>query len=326
MAGTKPSSITRDLSSCLFRVGRGLGFALCEGFSRDCCIYQTTVGPRFQPTSFSCADANLLVVYSDTIEVTAMENLPPELLRRILLYLIAEWSLVDEIHESVPKTSLAVYATISRKWQSTVEPFTFRYLALNPMRLDVAEAYNYLTPPRLAHLRHVRFEIEFPAHDLHVSTDPEDYDDQIIFTKTIRRVLGLLARVPRRQTSLVSLILLTSPSREHCIPWVGDRPTEKDKVFSGELRKTYLELPADWDRNIEDLSEISLFRVELESRALVFAPASINMMASKMTRLKKVEWWLCDGEKINTELRIRQRTGKYSGFGRTPWLSLVSAY
>ncbi|KAF4452819.1 atp dependent dna helicase [Fusarium austroafricanum] len=27
-----------------------------------------------------------------------------------------------------------------------------------------------------------------------------------------------------------------------------------------------------------------------------------------MTRLGKAEWWLCDGEKIDTELRIRQRT------------------
>ncbi|EEU40571.1 uncharacterized protein NECHADRAFT_33720 [Fusarium vanettenii 77-13-4] len=237
-----------------------------------------------------------------------MDNLPPELLRRILLYLITESTLIYEIHERVPKTSLAAYAVISRKWRTVVEPFTFRHLFLSPMRLDVAEAYNYFTPPRLAHLRHVHFEIEFPAHDLHVSTNPEDYDDQIVFKKAIRQILDLLSRVPRRQTPLVSLILLTSPSREHCIPWVGDGPTEEERVFSGELRKTYLELPADWDRNIQDLSEISFFRVELESRALVFAPTSVNMMASKMTRLKKVEWWLCDGEKVDTELRIRQRT------------------
>ncbi|KAI8689423.1 hypothetical protein NCS56_00205800 [Fusarium sp. Ph1] len=241
-------------------------------------------------------------------QVTTMDNLPPELLRRILLYLITEWDLIHEVHDSVPKTSLAAYATISRKWQSIVEPFTFRHLFLSPMRLDVAEAYSYLTPPRLAHLRHVRFRIEFPAHDLHVSTNPEDYDDQIAFNKAVRQVLGLLERAPRRDIPLISLRLLIWPSREHCIPWVGYAPEEEDKVFSGKLRKTYLELPADWHRNIQDLSEISFFRVQLESHALVFAPASINMMASKMTRLKKVEWWLCDGEKIDTELRIRQRT------------------
>ncbi|KAI8722968.1 F-box domain-containing protein [Fusarium sp. LHS14.1] len=129
-----------------------------------------------------------------------MDNLPPELLRRILLHLITERTWIFEIHERVPKTSLFAYAAISRKWQSVVEPFTFRYMYLNPMRLDVAKAYNYFTLPRLAHLRYVHFDIEFPAHDLHVSTNPEDYDDQ------------------------------------------------------------------------------------------------------------KVEWWLCDGEKMNTELRIRQRT------------------
>ncbi|WAO84778.1 F-box domain-containing protein [Fusarium falciforme] len=237
-----------------------------------------------------------------------MDKLPPELLRRILLYLITEWGLIHEIHHRVPKTSLAAYAAISRKWQSIVETFTFQHLFLTPMRLGVAEAYNYLTPPRLAHLRHVRFEIEFPAHDLHVSTNPEDYDDQAVFNKAITQIFALVARVPRRQTPLISLTLLTWPSREHCIPWDGYRKSEKRKVFSGELRKTYLELSADWDRNIRDLSEVSFFRVELHSRALVFAPASINLMASKMTRLRKVEWRLCDAEKIDAELRIRQRT------------------
>lgn len=246
-----------------------------------------------------------------------MENLPYELLRRILLYLITESTWILEIHELVPKTSLSAYAVISRKWQSVVEPFTFRYLYLSPMRLDVAEAYNYFTPPRLAHLRHVQFKIEFPAHDLHVSTNPEDYDDQIVLKKAIRQLLGFLSRVPRRDIPLISLTLLTWPSREHCIPWVGYSSEEEDKVFSGELRKKYLELPADWDKNIQILSEISFFRVQLESHALVFAPASINMIASKMTRLKKVEWWLCDGEKIDAELRIRQRTGKYGEVGHT---------
>ncbi|UPL01469.1 hypothetical protein LCI18_012403 [Fusarium solani-melongenae] len=203
-----------------------------------------------------------------------MDNLPPELLRRILLYLITEWDSIHDIHESVPLT--------------IVEPFTFRHLFLTPMRLNIAKAYNYLTPPRLAHLRHVCFRIEFPAHDLYVSTNPEDDDDQIVFSKAIRKILGLLERAPPRDIPLISLKLLIWPSREHRIPW--------------------LELPADWDRNIQDLSEISFFRVELESHALVFAPASINMMAGKMTRLKKVQWWLCDGEKVDIELRIRQRT------------------
>ncbi|RSL68014.1 hypothetical protein CEP54_003007 [Fusarium duplospermum] len=243
-----------------------------------------------------------------------MDSLPHELLNRIILHLKAEWRRDPDsrhVYWRIPRTPLATYAAVSRKWQSIVEPFTFRSLVLNQMRLDVAEAYNYLTPARLAHLRDVTFDIEFPGHDLHVSTNPEDYDDQIVFNKTIRQMLALLSRVPHRDTPLITLKLSIGPSREHCIPWVGYREDEEDKVFSGKLRKTYLELPADWDANIQDVSEIFLFRVQLESVAMVFAPASINRMASKMTRLKQVEWWLCDGEKINTELRIRQRTGEW---------------
>lgn len=242
------------------------------------------------------------------------------------MYLITEWRRRSDIHESVPETSLAGYATISRKWQSIVEPFTFRSLALNQMRLGVAEAYNYLTPTRLAYLRHVWFDIEFPAHDLGVSTNPEDYDDQAVFNKAIRQISILLARIPRRQTPLITLTLLTGPSREHLIPWDGDGESEEEKVFSGKLRKIYLELSANWDRHLQHLSEISLFRVELESHALVFAPASINLIASKMTRLRKVEWWLCDGEKVNNEVRIRQRTSKYSELTPIPWPALVFVY
>ncbi|KAF5005362.1 hypothetical protein FDECE_8174 [Fusarium decemcellulare] len=146
------------------------------------------------PDSF--ANTKSLLIHASIIRVTTMESLPPEISRKILLCLITEWRLVSEIHESDPKTSLAVYATISRKWQSTVESFTFRRLILDPMRLDVAEAYNYLTPARLAHIRHVCFNIEFPAHDLHVSTNPEDYNDQVVSNKATRQIFGLLAQVP----------------------------------------------------------------------------------------------------------------------------------
>ncbi|RSL65540.1 hypothetical protein CEP53_003648 [Fusarium sp. AF-6] len=170
------------------------------------------------------------------IRVTTMDSLPLEILNRIILHLQAGWRLVHNdrhVYWRIPRTPLATYATISRKWQSIVEPFTFRNLVLSQVRLEVAEAYNYLTPSRLAHLRRVRFDIEFPAHDLHVSTNPEDYDDQIVFNKAIAQLLGLLAQLPRRQTPLVSLTLLTSPSREHYIPWVGHREPE-NKRFSQE--------------------------------------------------------------------------------------------
>ncbi|KAJ3543494.1 hypothetical protein NM208_g3536 [Fusarium decemcellulare] len=98
------------------------------------------------------ANIKSLLIHVSIIQVTTMESLPPEILRKILFYLVTEWRFVSQIYESALKTSLAVYATISCRWQSIVEPFTFRRLILDPMRLDVAEAYHYLTPARLAHI------------------------------------------------------------------------------------------------------------------------------------------------------------------------------
>ena len=93
-----------------------------------------------------------------------------------------------------------------------MEPITFRYPWLNPAKLDVANVYNYLGPARLAYVRHIWFAIEFPSHDLYVSTNPEDYDDQIVFDKAIRQVLSLAAQLPPRERHLTSLELWINSS------------------------------------------------------------------------------------------------------------------
>lgn len=238
-----------------------------------------------------------------------MDTLPPELISRIVPYLIEETRLNHDVMERLPVTSLAVYAVISRRWQHIVETITFRYLHLSPTRLAIAEANNHLTPTRLGYVRRIWFYFEFPAHDHAVSTDPDDDNDQCVFNKTTRQLFGVLLRIPVKLNPSVALhlIILTdnNPSDSDDI-----QDTEEWKIFTGKDRTTYLQLSPDWDSDISELPAISYLRTELSSKRVLFSPHSINLISSKMNRLEAVEWELSDAEKIDPDLRIRQRTCK----------------
>lgn len=241
-----------------------------------------------------------------------MKYLPPEILVKIALSLVEDPSWEFDVGRRIPNTSLASYATISRSWQSIVETITFRYLVLSPTKIAAAEANSCLVPARLGHVRYIWFEFEFPAHDLEVSTNPEeDYDDQFVFNRSVRQFFSILAQIPPRQEPSVSLEFFISPPMKYLIPWKSvDRVAEATRVAMGEVSTTYLELDSHWDQDTPELPAIAYFRTDLDSRSLVFAPSSINLITSKMTRLKKVEWWLSDAEKVDADLRIRQRTSK----------------
>ncbi|KAH6989114.1 hypothetical protein BKA56DRAFT_727664 [Ilyonectria sp. MPI-CAGE-AT-0026] len=239
-----------------------------------------------------------------------MKYLPPEILLKIALCLIENPCWEFDVGRLIPNTSLASYATVSRLWQSIVETITFRYLVLSPTKIAAPEANRCLVPARLGHLRYIWFEFEFPAHDLDVSTNPEeDYDDQFVFTRSVRQFFGILTKIPPRPKPSVRLEFFISPPMKYLIPWNSvNRVAEGTKVAMGEVGTTYLELDAHWDQGIPDLPAISYFRVDLHSRSLVYAPSSINLITSKMPRLKKVEWWLSDAEKVDANVRIHQRT------------------
>ncbi|KAH6999050.1 hypothetical protein BKA56DRAFT_665568 [Ilyonectria sp. MPI-CAGE-AT-0026] len=246
-----------------------------------------------------------------------MDTLPPELISRIVPYLIEETRLNHDVMEHLPVTSLAAYAVISRRWQHIVETITFRYLHLSPTRLAIAEANNHLTPTRLGYVRRIWFYFEFPAHNYAVSTDPDDNNDQFVFNKTIRQLFGVLSRIPVKLNPSVALhlIILTdnNPSDSDDI-----QDTEEWKIFTGKDHTTYLQLSLDWDSDISELPAISYLRTELSSKRVLFSPYSINLISSKMNRLEAVEWELSDAEKIDPDLRIRQRTSFAQTLERIP--------
>ncbi|KAH7136200.1 hypothetical protein EDB81DRAFT_886313 [Dactylonectria macrodidyma] len=112
-----------------------------------------------------------------------MENLPAELVSRIPSFLAKPDIRCFWIREPAP--SLTAYAVISRQWQQAVERLTFQDLVLTPHELAVSQDGIRLTATRLAHVRCISLFFEVPVHNPAVSTDPDDFDDQIVFNKTI---------------------------------------------------------------------------------------------------------------------------------------------
>ncbi|KAJ3532059.1 hypothetical protein NM208_g8483 [Fusarium decemcellulare] len=221
-----------------------------------------------------------------------MESLPPEIISNIVPYLIEEKKPRGEpqIVSSIPFPPLA---TISRRWQPHIEAFTFQHLILTSRRLSSAE--EMLTPTRLSYIRHLQCDFLFPAYET-VSTNNEDWDDHAVFLKTITQLFGLLERIPVIQSPVVDLFLKIP------VPW-------KFELFSGypDEWPLYLDFPLGWEERLPELPMIDNFKVERESHWLLFAPRSICLLASKMTKLRAADLYLSDSEKRDESLRIQLR-------------------
>ncbi|RGP74544.1 ATP-dependent dna helicase [Fusarium sporotrichioides] len=241
-----------------------------------------------------------------------MDTLPPEIIRNIVSNLIIAARWVPHINERCPITSLAPYASISRQWRDIVESITFRHLILNSRRLNVAELENYLTPLRLSYIRYIWYDFEFPAHNLAASTNPEeDYDDQLVFNRSVRQLLEVLSRIPPREAPVVGLEIFITPPKKFALRLLRNetkRSRERTEVLFGNVIPAYVELFKDWDVGIAEIPAVTYFRVEPGSQSILFSPSSINRIASKMPRLSKVEWWLTDEENIDSTAETSQRT------------------
>lgn len=245
-----------------------------------------------------------------------MDNLPSEIIRNIVLSLIVKTRWFPQINEHCPVTSLARYAMISRQWQPIVESITFRHLILNSTRLDVAQRENYLSPLRLSYIRYIWYDFEFPAHNLIISTNPEeDYDDQLVFNKSAKQLFTVLSQIPPRPEPVVGLEIFITPPKKFALRLLRNetkRSVERFQVLCGTVTPMFVELFKDWEADIGEIPSIHYFRVEPGSASILFSPSSINRFASKMTQLSKLEWWLTDEEFIEPSDESSQRTSEFA--------------
>ncbi|KAF4460793.1 hypothetical protein FALBO_12418 [Fusarium albosuccineum] len=236
-----------------------------------------------------------------------MESLPPEIISNIVPYLIEEKKPRGEpqIVSSIPFPPLA---TISRQWQPHVEAFTFQHLILTSRRLPSAE--EILTPTRLSYIRHVQCDFLFPAYET-VSTNNEDWDAHAVFLKTITQLFGLLERIPVTQSPVVDLYLKIPVPRKFGLfsgyPDEWEEPQDYFDVMTGTHWPLYWDLPLGFDDSLPELPMTDNFKTERYSHWLLFAPRSICLLASKMTRLRAADLYLSDNEKRDDSLRIQLR-------------------
>ncbi|RGP80051.1 ATP-dependent dna helicase [Fusarium longipes] len=241
-----------------------------------------------------------------------MNNIPTEIIRNIIFQLIGATRWVPQIDERCPITSLAIYAAVSRQWQTIVESITFRHLILNADRLDAAQREKYLTPLRLGYIRYIWYDFEFPAHNLTTSTNPEeDYNDHLVFSRSAKQLLNVLSQIPPRLEPVVALEIFITPPKKYALQLLRNETKmsrETTQVLLGKVKPEYVELFKDWDVDIAQVPSVFYFRVEPGSRSILFSPSSINRIASKMPRLSKIEWWLTDEQNIDMNVQTSQRT------------------
>ncbi|KAJ3536086.1 hypothetical protein NM208_g6869 [Fusarium decemcellulare] len=251
-----------------------------------------------------------------------MEKLAPEIISAVISYLtfVEPDDFLDVLSPPCPPP-LAQYATISRRWQSHIEQKTFRSLVLTPRRLVQAEVHDFLSPIRLSYLRELEFNFVFPRHDV-VSTHDEDWDDQAVFLRTVKQLFSFLHQIPLGKEPWVKLDLSIPVPRKF-----GDfsghphdyrQPFDAVKVAWGAICITYFDFSPDWEADLPELPMISALNVTQDSHSLVFAPRSLCLMTSKMTRLKTADFSLGDIETLDLDLRIQQRNGLANALEKLP--------
>ncbi|KAM5350393.1 hypothetical protein ACJ41O_006898 [Fusarium nematophilum] len=286
-----------------------------------------------------------------------MDRLPRQIITMIVSQAVEDipYDMIEDCYNRPASSrldpeSLSHYAVISRQWQAAVEPFTFKELCLNSDDISEAESKEILTPERLSYVRKLTVSIEFPlpwkqspesypdgvADDVlgHVASEapnpqpdsfpPEERGYEGMFTSIITSLFRMLHRVPFKKGPSIDVeFVIPVPEEFHwnCIEKsysMDFELAETAQTESGKRKPLYLDLQLDEGVELPEVPAISSCKFHLESWSLFFAPRAVCLMASKMTRLKKLELLLSDEEKRDEALRIRQRDGFAEGILALP--------
>jgi hypothetical protein len=241
-----------------------------------------------------------------------MDKLPVELLSRIIKHVTDECVYSVNQGDWRSANSMATYSVLNRQWQLLVEPITFKQLTLTTSCLASSITKEILTPDRLSYLRSLVVEFIFPAREGPYASIDEGGDDQTVFNRTVKDLFHLLERVPPCEHPWLLLRLQVPMPREYLVITFGDYTlsAENGLVARGELPISYLELSPDLEDELPELPAVLHLTTGNESHSRVFSPRSICLLASKMTRLKRVDLELSDRQKLDLDRRIQQRGGK----------------
>lgn len=130
-----------------------------------------------------------------------MDYLPEEITANIISHLAKDGGDNDWDFKTTLSRGLSQYATVSRRWQQSVEAITFALVTLTPARLSSPLAVQALTPDRVRRfVRCIRADVLLPLYDKGARGRREDAMERggadALFASFIRQVFALLSWSP----------------------------------------------------------------------------------------------------------------------------------
>lgn len=232
-----------------------------------------------------------------------MDKLSPELLALVFSCLAGEETLLDfKYAQNRYHGRLSPYATVSRQWQGYVEEYTFRHITFCTSQLQSLR--RILTRRRLGHVRCLIacFDVPNEPGCANVSSDAFARDSTLLFQ--------LLASAPARDEPWMDIafkLLASDPADNNT--WGLTR--EAREVVMGMRIGSYARLPENKDCPLPEVPCVRECTIHMYSHSRFFEPRSVCVMASRMTRLQKMQMQLSDYEVRDTELRRQLRDGMF---------------
>jgi hypothetical protein len=244
-----------------------------------------------------------------------MESLPPELISRILDYII------DGRLRSHPGISLAPYATLSRRWQAEIERCTFSYIYITtPRRLEEFERLLW-TPRRRSCVRFIQLVVELESYDekarARFETDEERQRNDEIFTTTIGSLFKSLSDWPANLDIGVD-IKARSPGDYLAIKNPKERRQRKraaaervNDLLNKRYERSYLKFSrTTTETECPVVPAVTSLSIRSVANGRLIEPASSVFIASKLPRLNRVDLNMQDDCRQDEQLRQLLRSGK----------------
>ena len=244
-----------------------------------------------------------------------MESLPPELISRVVDYIIYR----DAGRH--PRISLAPYATLDRRWQAIIERQTFSDICINTTKR--LEEFQRLvsTTHRRASIRIIALRVELESYDekarARFETDEERQRNNKIFTTTISTLFRTLSGWSDIAGIHLS-IRAQSPSDYLALKSKGEikqrlreAKSRVNDLLSQRYERSYLEFSrTTTDSECPPVFAIASLSIQGLAKERLIEPASSVLIASKLPRLNCVGLCMKDDCKRDEQLRQRLRNGK----------------
>ncbi|KAK8040371.1 F-box-like domain-containing protein [Apiospora marii] len=205
-------------------------------------------------------------------------------------------------------------ATVSRDWQTLVEPITFKSLHLTQECLGEALADGILTPARQAYINSISLTTKLPYYYFEGKTlESAKEQNNLSFSKAVTDLLGLLSAWPSKPCGLRLALFVDFVDYESYAYDEGYAPGLSCSFTYGfiSLREDfYHQLP-----EVPCVTEFVSYAINFTSLSII--PKSCCKIASRFPNLQHIHWKVKDGRQ-NHSFQMTLRRDFATGISMLP--------